>query len=401
MSATAEACRDQCAGKRASLVLAAFRTVLAAVLLSACHHAAPADVPPATVVALPLQSAPVGDIERMRYPIEVGARYANALSFRIGGKIVERTVRLGDRVKRGQVLARLDPMDPQKQLASAQASFDGAEQRLAYAQQQLARDRAQSERNLIAASQLEQTQDAFNAARAVRDQAAAQLAIARNSLAYTTLTSDQDGVITSENADTGQVVSAGQPVYGLAWDGDSDVLLDAAEADVGRFAVGQVAAVRFPGLPGRLYDARVREIAPAADPQSRTYRIKLTVTPPDPALRLGMTGDAVLVPNTPAGTERAAKVFSVPVTALFHRDSEPAVWVVDASSTLQLRGVQVDRYAADSVLVSKGLQDGDVVVLAGVHTVYAGEHVHAVRPLYDEHTEIAPAAGPAIGGGPK
>lgn len=387
------------AGKRASThTRVCVRTVLAAVAavaLGGCHRAPPPDAPPAMVVALPLQSAPAGDSDRMRYPVEVGARYANSLSFRIGGKIVERVVRLGDRVRRGQVLARLDPMDTQKQLVGAQASFDGAEQRLSYAQQQLTRDQAQSERNLIAASQLEQTRDAFNAARAARDQAAAQLAIARNSLAYTSLASDHHGVITSENADSGQVVSAGQPIYGLAWDGDSDVLLDAAEADIGRIWVGQTAEVRFPGLPGRQYSARVREIAPAADPQSRTYRVKLTVSPPDAALRLGMTGDAVLGASALAGATTQDKLFSVPVTALFHRDREPAVWIVDSNSALQLRGIRVARYAGDSILVSSGLQDGDVVVVAGVHTVYAGEHVRAVRPLYDDHAEIVPSAASA------
>src|SRR6202035_2090228 len=119
---------------------------------------------------------------------------------------------------------------------------------------------------------------------------------ARNTLQYNALIADHDGVITSENADTGQVVSAGQAVYGLAWTGDTDVILDAAAGDLGRIAVGPAAGVTFPALPGRRFEARVREVAPAADPQSRTYRVKLTLTeqPGADAVRLGMTGDAVL-----------------------------------------------------------------------------------------------------------
>ena len=360
-------------------------------LLGACHREPPPAAPPAIVIAVPLQHQPGGVGDTMRYPVEVGARYQNAMSFRVGGKIVERGAQLGERVRRGQVLARLDAVDIQKQLAGVQASFDAAEHRLAYAQRQLERDQAQIDRNLIAANQFEQTQDAFTAARAERDQAAAQLAIARNSLSYTSLMADHDGVITSENADTGQVVSAGQAVYGLAWNGDSDVLLDAAESDLGRFTIGQVARITFPAVPGRQFDARVREIAPAADPQSRTYRIKLTLTVPDAAIRLGMTGDAVLPASAPADGGGAAQTFSVPATALFHQESLPAVWIVGADSALQLREVRVARYAGNAVLVSQGLHDVDVVVLAGVHTVHAGQHVHAVRPLYDERGDITPA----------
>jgi len=363
----------------------------AVALLAGCHRAVPAAEPPAIVVALPLQHQATDAGDTLRYPVEVGARYSNAMSFRVNGKIVERSVRLGDWVKRGQVLARLDPIDIEKQLASTQAAFDAAEHRLAFARRQLDRDQAQIDRNLIAANQFEQTQDAYTAAQSERDQAAATLAVARNSLAYTSLTADHDGVITSENADTGQVVTAGQAVYGLAWNGDSDVLLDAAESDLSHFSIGQAARVAFAALPGRQFDARVREIAPAADPQSRTYRIKLTLAPPDQAVRLGMTGDGMLPASASADRDATDPIFSVPVTALFHEDSHPAVWLVDANSVLQLRAVQVLRYAQDAVLISRGLHDGDLLVLAGVHTVYAGEHVSAVRPLYDEHGDIVPA----------
>src|SRR6202043_1802696 len=136
---------------------------------------------------------------------------------------------------------------------------------------------------------------------AAREQSAAQLVVARNTLRYNTLVVDHDGVITSENADTGQVVAAGQAIYGLAWSGDTDVTLDAAASDLGRIAVGQTASVTFPALPGRRFDARVREITPAADPQSRTYRVKLTLAQPGQVVRLGMSGDAILSPVAVAG----------------------------------------------------------------------------------------------------
>jgi RND family efflux transporter MFP subunit len=338
------------------------------------------------VLAAPVHShAGIGAGEIIRYPVETAARYSNAMSFRVAGKLIERDVRLGDSVHKGQVIARLDAVDAQKQAASAQAALDAAEHRLAFAKQQLDRDQAQFAQNLVAANQLEQTQDTYAAALAGREESAAQLVVARNTLQYNALVADHDGLITSENADTGQVVSAGQAVYGLAWSGDTDVILDAAAGDLGRIAIGQAASVTFPALPGRRFDARVREVAPAADPQSRTFRVKLTLTEPGAAVRFGMTGDATLWRVPAAGNAPAdAPAFKVPATAIFHQGKDPAVWVIRPSdSTLELRPVTVGSYSERGTIVTRGLRDGDTVVLAGVHTVYAGQRVKQARPLFE------------------
>ena len=383
--------------RNAAAAPVALLVVAAACLLAACHRAPPPAAAPALVLALPVHSDASNGSGVVSHPVEVTARYSTSVSFRVPGKLIERRVRLGDSVKQGQVLARLDPLDAQKQEASARAALAAAEHRLAFAQQQLDRDKAQAQQNLIATNQLEQTQDAFTAALAARDQAAAQWVVARNSLQYNTLAADHDGVITSENADTGQVVSAGQAVYGLAWTGDTDVILDAAESELGRIAIGQAATVTFPALPNHQFAARVREISPAADPQSRTYRVKLTMTEPAQAVRLGMTGDATLSPVASGdGTDPEQPIYTVPATALFHKGNSPAVWVVDGnSSTLQLRPVKVGRYSDRSTLITAGLHEGDVVVLAGAHTVYAGQPVRPVKPLFDGQDNIDGAAGPA------
>ena len=399
--------------------------------LSACSRGPAASAPPAIVVALPVHSdagtGSTGGVA-VRYPVEVAARYSNPMSFRVPGKLVERKVRIGDVVKKGEVVARLDPLDAQRQASSAKAALDAAEHRLLFAKQQLDRDTAQSAQNLIAANQLEQTQDAFTAAQSGREEAESQWVVAHNNLEYNTLVADHDGVITSENADTGQVVSAGQAVYGLAWSGDTDVTLDASASDLARIAVGQSATVTFPALPGQRFDARVREITPAADPQSRTYRVKLTLLHPGSVVHLGMTGDAVLgtMPvgndgaagvagargvgsagaggaatskrgaagaeadeSAPSGTAAArAPTFTLPATAIFHQGSSPAVWVIASNSTLELRPVSVSVYTDHSTVVTNGLTDGETVVLAGVHTVYAGEHVTAQRPLFDDAGDV-------------
>jgi multidrug efflux system membrane fusion protein len=364
--------------------------VLASSLLAACQRAAPPDPPPALVVALPVHAdAGHGGSGAARYPVEVTARYSNAVSFRVPGKLIERRVRLGDAVKQGQLIARLDPLDARKQVASARAALAAAAHRLLFAQQQLDRDQAQAQQNLIATNQLEQTQDAFTAALAGRDQADAQLVMARNSLEYNTLIADHDGVITSENADTGQVVSAGQTIYGLAWSGATDVVLDAAESELGKISIGQAATVTFAALPDHEFAARVREISPAADPQSRTYRVKLTMTAPAQAVRLGMTGDATLSPVESAGGTALQPTYTVPATAIFHKDNSPAVWVVEGNgATLQLRPVKVGSYSDRFTVITGGLNEGDVVVLAGVHTVYAGQPVRPVKPLFDGEGDI-------------
>jgi RND family efflux transporter MFP subunit len=380
----------------------ALAAVLAATtaLALATRREKPPEAAPIPVIALPAQSEGGASGRELRYPVEVASRYANSMSFRVPGKLIERSVRLGDTVRKGQVVARLDPLDARKQLAAAEAGLAAADHRQLFAKQQLDRDTALIERKLVARAQLEATQDAYSAAQAAREQAAAQLVIARNNLEYQTLIADHDGLITSENADTGQVLAAGQAVFGLAWSGDLDLLLDAAAADVGSLSVGQTADVTFPALPGQRFEASVREVSPSADPQSRTYRVKLTLSEPSPSVRLGMTGDASLAATHDTSAGAAAQSFAIPATALFHQGKEPAVWVVRSDdSTLELRAVRVQSYRERSVVVTGGLRDGDLVVQAGVHTVFAGEHVKVVKPLFsgadDEKNGTQPPSAPS------
>ncbi len=361
-------------------------------LLSACHAHPAVTMPPVAVVTYTVHTS--DDTDPPSYPAEVAPRYSNPLSFRVAGKVIERRVRLGDPVTAGEVLAQLDPTDQQRHVASAKAVLAAAEHRLQYAKQQLNRDQAQFSRQLIAANQLEQTQDAHSAALAARDQAAADLTVAENTLRYHTLTADHDGVITSEEVDTGQVVSAGQAVYQLAWSGDVDVVIDAAASDANRTAVGQDARVVLPSLDTQPRDARVREIAPAADPQSRTFRIKLTLNHPVPSIRLGTIGEATLLP--PEG-RAPARELDIPSTALFHQGANPAVWVLEgAKPRLALRPVTVRSYRDRSVILTDGLRDGDRIVAAGVHTVFVGERVTPFINTFDADEPAAPADGGAI-----
>jgi multidrug efflux system membrane fusion protein len=316
-------------------------------------------------------------------PGEVNSRYSTPLSFRIAGKLIERKVRLGDTVAAGQVIAQLDPEDAQRNLAGAQALLMAAQHRLTYAEQQLDRDRAQAQEKLIATAQLEQTQDAYVAAVAQRDQALQQFAILKNQTEYTVLEADHAGIVTAEDADTGQNVAAGQAVYHIAWSGEVDILCDVPESLLKALPVGSAASVALPAVTGRLFTARVREVSPAADPGSRTYRAKLTLEAPGPEVRIGMTANVTFAGT--AGEAQADDPITLPSTALFHKGNEPAVWVVRPNDhALELRRVQVVRYGDRTISVSRGLQDGERVVLQGVHTVSAGETVRAVAPLHPE-----------------
>jgi RND family efflux transporter MFP subunit len=356
---------------------------LAGVLaLAACSKKEAAAPAPRPVVALAVH-ADGHALEAASLPGEVQARYSTPLSFRVAGKIIERRVRLGDTVKSGEVVALLDPADAQKNATGTQAQLDAAQHNLVYAQQQLERDKAQAKENLIAPAQLEQTTNAYAAALSQRDQAQQQAALAKNQLQYTTLAAGHAGVITAEQADTGQNVSAGQAVYNLAWSGDVDVLCDVPESALAAFAVGQNASVTLAALLGRKFSARVRELSPAADPQSRTWRARLTLIDAGADVRLGMTAD--VRPAVPLAAAVAHGVFTLPVTALFHEGREPAVWVVRAAdNTLELRRVTVTRYYERTFVVSDGLKDGESVVLQGVHTVSAGEKVRTIAPLHPE-----------------
>jgi RND family efflux transporter MFP subunit len=351
-----------------------------AILLSACHQRETIAPERKPVVALTIH--PDGRTASASLPAQVEARYSTPLSFRVGGKVTERKVHLGDPVKAGQIVALLDPTDLRNNLVNARAQLDAAEHRLVYAKQQLDRDHAQAQANLIAPAQMEQTQDAYATALAQRDSALAQMALATDHLRYATLTADHDGVITSEDADTGQNVQAAQAVYHLDWTGDVDIVCDAPERTLGALTVGSKARVSLSALPGKTFEANVREVSPAADPQSRTWRVKLTLAAPSPEVRLGMTANVTF---DATGDVASSRPFALPVTALFHKGENPAVWVVrGGSDTLELRPVSIARYDERTVSVTGGLHDGDRVVMQGVHAVSANQHVQVVAPLHPE-----------------
>ncbi len=348
--------------------------------LAACGKPAPVAEMLREVVVLQAQQR--DGAQTLHLPAEVQPRFVTAMSFRVAGQLVERRVHLGDTVRKGQVVARLDPADAEHNAASAQAELASAREHLEAAQKQLRRDTEQARDNLISTQQLEQSQDAHAAAQAQFKAAQARAAVAGNQRGYTGLVAEHDGVISAEQANTGDVLAAGQPVFSLAWSGAVDVITDVADSQVAGIHPGAAATVTLPALPGKRFNGSVREVSPAADPQSRTYRVKVTLEQPDAALRLGMTGEVAIAPG--ARAQQAGPVMVLPATALFHQGDKPAVWIVGGDGKLELRPVTVAAYGERSISLAQGVAAGDKVVVQGVHTLTVGEKVKPIAPLHAE-----------------
>jgi len=357
--------------------------VLAVTLvLTACQKPAPVADAPREVVVLPAQAD--SGAQLLTLPGEVQSRFSTPMSFRIAGQVIERRVHLGDTVRKGDVVARLDPADAEHNAASAEADLASAREHFDAAEKQLQRDTLQARDKLISALQLEQTQDAYAAAKAQLKGATARAAVAGNQRNYTRLIAEHDGVISAEQANTGEVLAAGQPVFSLAWSGATDVTTEVSESQVAKIRVGAPATVKLTALPDQKLTGRVREVSPAADPQSRTFRVKVTLETQNPSLRLGMSGEVSINTSTQEKTASSGTTV-IPATALFHQGNRPAVWIVrPADGKLELRPVIVSAYGERSVTLSDGVAGGEKIVVQGVHTLTAGEKVKPIAPLHAE-----------------
>jgi RND family efflux transporter MFP subunit len=346
-------------------------SIAAAGLVAAACGKAPATEEPVRPVLTQRVSAG-GVASRDIYSGEIRARTETDVGFRVGGKIVSRSVDAGARVTRGQVLARLDPEDAKLAAQAAHAQLASAESDFALAKAELERHADLLAKKFISQSAFDVKQNAFNAARARVEQARSQAAITGNQASYTTLAADADGVVISVSAEPGQVVAAGQPVLRLARAGEKEVVLNAPEGQLARFKPGQEVAISLWADPASAFRGRVREIAGGADPVTRTYTVRVAAIDPPASAQLGMTANVIF--------NRAGEGSQVllPLSALAGERSQPAVWIVDpATSQVRLKPVTVGQYREDGVSITGGLAEGDVVVTAGVHKLRAGQAVKA------------------------
>ncbi|MER8590314.1 efflux RND transporter periplasmic adaptor subunit [Mesorhizobium sp. M1182] len=306
-----------------------------------------------------VEIAKASDTRQLSYSGSVRARTEMNLGFRINGKITERLVDIGDRVKPGDVLARVDPTDYELSVRSSQASLDAADRQVETVE--LTRKRAEQlyAKNFAPKSQLEQATLAYNQAVATRDSARSQLAQAQNQVRYTDLKADKNGIVTSVAADVGQVVGSGTPVVTVAIDGEKEVLIAVPETDIAEFKPGKTVKAGFWSDEALTLDGKVREVAGSADPQSRTFAVRVSL-PNDPRVLLGMTA------SIEAAVDNRQQLVSIPLAALAQKDSQSIVWTVDRNGgTVHAHPVKVAAFTPDGVSVADGLKPGDVVVAAG------------------------------------
>jgi multidrug efflux system membrane fusion protein len=320
------------------------------------------------------QAVTGNDVARTeRYSGEVHARYEAPIAFRTDGKITHREVGIGDRVKAGQLLATLDPSDATMNAAGARAAVAAATSQRDVARLQRDRIASLRERSLVSQSQLDQVEDTLKATEAALQQARQQLGVRDNQVKYASLTAEHDGVITTQDAEAGQVVAAGQRVFGVAWSDEREVQIAVPEGRVAALRSDSSLSVTLWAQPGRKYKGVLRELSAAADPQSRTFLAKVAIVDAGPDVQLQMSAD---VAATSAAT---ANTITLPASALFHQGAQAAVWVVDEHSRLALREVVVAHYVDDGVAIADGLAPGEWVVTRGVHTLHAGDAVRIVE----------------------
>ena len=340
--------------------------------LSACGKEA-AKAPEARVVNV-VRVHPGSGSSEVAYSGDVRARYETNLSFRVAGKIVARNVEVGTVVRSGDVLARLDPEDQKLNAQSAQSQLAATQSEYDQIKADLERYSDLYKKEFISKADYDRRLSAFNVAQARLAQAKAQLSVTQNQTGYTALAADHAGVITAIQAEVAQVVAPGQAVMKLARTDDKEVVISIPENRLVELNGSKEIAITLWANPAMKYRGKVREVSPSADPVTRTYAAKISVLNPDTTMKLGMTANVYLT-----GARRGVSAM-LPATALFQDNGKAAVWLVDpAASTVKLVPVEVGEYIEDKIAITAGLKQGDVVIRAGVHKLFAGEKVRIAQ----------------------
>lgn len=344
---------------------------LIAASLAGCNKPATPPPPPRPVRTVTVGAAASG--ETVSLTGQIRAKDEVGLAFRLDGRMIERPVHVGDLVKAGQVVARLDPQNQQNALRAAQANLVAAQAQLAEARLAFGRQQSLLKDGWTPRAKFDEAERSLKTAQAQVDSAQAQLRTAADQLGYTTLYADADGAVTAVGAEAGEVVRAGQMVVKVAHDGGRDAVFDVSEQIMRTAPHDPLVRIALADDPRVTALGRVREVSPQADSATRTFQVKVGIMNPPAAMRLGATVTGSFKLAAPPGVE-------IPAGALTELDGKPAVWVVDPKTfTVSLRSVAVLRYDAIDVVVSKGLQAGDLLVTAGVQTLHPGQRVRLLE----------------------
>jgi membrane fusion protein, multidrug efflux system len=340
---------------------------LVAMTVAGCNKPAPPTEAARPVRTVTVEHRAEGEIVSLTG--HVRAKDQASLAFRLDGRMIERPVNVGDVLKAGQVVARLDPQIPDNALRAAEANLASLEAVLTEARLTFGRKQELLQNGWTPRANFDEAQQKLLSAQAQVDAARAQVRIAREQQSYTVLYADAPGAVTATGAEPGEVVRAGQMIVQLARQGGRDAVFDVPEQLIRT-------GPRDPRVEIVLNDdrnvravGRVREVAPQADAATRTYQVKVGIADPPDAMRLGATVTASIQLSAPPGVE-------VPASALTEVDGHPAVWVVDPQNqSVSLRNVEVLRHDPATVVISEGLETGEVVVTAGAQTLRPGQKI--------------------------
>ncbi|NEV77324.1 efflux RND transporter periplasmic adaptor subunit [Rhodopseudomonas sp. BR0C11] len=296
------------------------------------------------------------------------------VGFRVTGKVAKRLVEVGDTVEVGQKLALLDQTDLKLQAEQAEAEHSAAKGVLAQAIASENRAKELRAKGWATEAQMDQARATADEARARFVRAERSVELTRNSLSYATLEADSRGVVAAALVEPGQVVAAGQAAFRLARIGEKEAVVAIPETLITRATKG-LADVTLWSEPGRHYLAKLREVAPLADPATRTFLAKFSLPDADDRVVLGMTATLTL---TDPDKVRVARV---PLSALFNQGGEPSLYVVDGGGEVKLKRVAVKAYETEDVVIAEGVDEGDQIVTLGVQKLDPAEKVRVVSAL--------------------
>ena len=292
-----------------------------------------------------------------------------SLSFRIGGRLLENSGRLGDRIERGQVVARLESQNEMNGLRQAQAALAAAQGQLTQTRNQFERQETLFSQGWTTKVNFDQAKQAYQTAQAQVDAAEAQLKTAHDLVSFTELKADAPGVLTAIGPAAGEVVQPGQSIVRVARRDGRDAVFDIPAQVIRTAPSDPEISVSLTDDPAVTARGRIREVAPQANPATRTFEVKVGLTDPPQAMRLGATVTGRL-------ETEAVPIIEIPATALTRANQQPAVWVVDPSRyTVSLRNIDVLRFGQALVAVSQGIDTGEIVVTAGVQALHPGQKI--------------------------
>jgi len=296
------------------------------------------------------------------------------MGFRVAGKVARRVVEVGQTVEVGQPLAILDEADLKLQAEQAEAEYHAATGVLAQAGAAETRAKELRGKGWTTDAQMEQARAAADEARARLSRAARSVELTRNSLSYATLVADARGVVTATLVEPGQVVASGQAAIRLARFSEKEAVVAIPEMLVERAKTGS-ASMTLWSEPNRKYAAKLREISPSADPATRTYLAKFSLSDAGDNVELGMTATLTLA------DQKAARVARLPLSALYNAGDKSSFYVVDEAGNISLKPVVVKSYESNDVVITGGVDEGAKVVALGVQKLDPTQKVRVVSSL--------------------